>query len=73
MILYANDPCFGARLRQIRRQQKLSQRALAKASGVSVYMLRGWERGTLELRLDEGRLTCLCAALEITLDDLFAK
>ena len=73
MILYAGDSCFGIHLRQIRKQRKLSQRALAKAAGVSVYMLRGWERGTLELRLDEGRLMCLCSALGITLDNLFVK
>ena len=73
MIIIANRASFGHNLRRMRKERKLSQKALASSVGVSVYTLRGWEQCVLELRLDEGRLKRLCSALGITIDALFCE
>lgn len=64
------EPPLGGRLRQLRKKQGMSLKALAEASGVSVGMISQVERGLANpsVRL----LTALRRALNISLQDLFA-
>ena len=73
MIIEGINPCLGQNLRRIRLQKRISQKSLSAAIGVSVYSIRGWERGTLIPQIDDDILRRLCRTLEISAEALFME
>lgn len=63
-------PVFGANLRALRLKYSLSQKALAKLSGISLPILRLLEQGQITRELPEETLARLCNILNCSLDDL---
>lgn len=60
---------FGRRLRQLRKQQKISQERLAEAVGVATYTVRRWEHAIDAPEFD--RLEIIAEALGAEPKDLF--
>lgn len=60
---------FGTRLKQIRKQQKMTQESLAEAVGVSTSTIQRWEYGEMAPEFD--RLEILAKALNRKTEDFF--
>ncbi len=71
MEIITNSGQLGKNLRSLRLKRGLSQKALAKQCGVSVYRIRMTEAGTIRL-FEAIYLDALCTALSTTLDELFS-
>ena len=63
-------PVFGANLREMRLKYALSQKALAKLSGIGLPILRLLEQGQITRELKEETLCRLCSILNCTITDL---
>lgn len=69
MDIVWSGPELGRRIRSYRQQRKLSQKALAKAAGVSVYCIRLLESGEIR-EADAGAFAALCQALDVEMEVL---
>lgn len=65
MVLQLDDSIFPENLKLMRKKRGLSQIALARKTGVSVYLLRGIERGIFYSHLLKEDYEQLCAVLQI--------
>ena len=70
MTIFFNSTIFGEKLRELRKKNHVTQKALAAQIGVSVYSIRGWESGRLEPQLHSQTLQQLCQALDTTPEQL---
>ncbi len=69
MVIVVNSSAFGEKLRSIRLKQRLSQKALARQCGISVYRLRRIEQGYI-VDIEDAVMQALCAALGKRLEEL---
>ena len=63
------DQYVGRRLKLLRRQNHISQKALAERLGITFQQIQKYEKGLN--RLPAGRMLAICLALDITPNDLF--
>lgn len=63
------DQYVGRRLKLLRRQSHISQKALAERLGITFQQIQKYEKGLN--RLPAGRMLAICLALDITPNDLF--
>lgn len=66
VVIQLNDDIFVANMIYLRRKRKVSQRSLAKQSGVSVHYLRGVEKGILSSRFSLEEYMNLCKTLQVS-------
>lgn len=69
MEIIWSGPQLGQRIRYLRLKRKLSQKALAKAAGVSVYRIRFLESGKIR-EADALVFSALCQALDVEMEVL---
>ena len=70
MTIFFNSTIFGEKLRELRKKNQVTQKALAAQIGVSVYSIRGWETGRVEPQLHPQTLQQLCQTLHTTPEQL---
>ena len=63
------DQYVGRRLKLLRRQKHISQKALAERLGITFQQIQKYEKGLN--RLPAGRMLAICLVLDITPNDLF--
>ena len=63
MVLQLDDDIFPENLKLLRKRRGFSQIALARKTGISVYLLRGIERGIFYSRILKADYDQLCDAL----------
>ncbi len=68
MVIVLNNDQFARNLRARRQKLRLSQKALAKQCGISVYRLRYMERGRIR-DLEDVWMQALCDALGCSAGD----
>ncbi len=68
MYIELPDNTLGHNLTVLRRKYKLSQTALAKLVGISVYTLRGWESGNIPTVFSLKTLHRICAVFDTTVE-----
>lgn len=69
MDIVWSGPQMGQRIRRLRQKKKLSQKALAKMVGVSVYRIRLMEAGRI-VEADAVVFAALCQALDVEMEIL---
>ncbi len=63
------DLYVGRRLKLLRKQKHISQKALSERLGITFQQVQKYEKGLN--RLPAGRMLAICLALDITPNDLF--
>lgn len=66
VAIQLNNDIFVANMIYLRRKRRVSQRSLAKRSGISVHYLRGVEKGVLSSRFSLGEYLNLCKTLQVS-------
>lgn len=67
MEIVWSGPEMGRKIRYYRKKRKLSQKALAKMAGVSVYRIRLMESGEIQ-QADAGVFMEMCQALDVEME-----
>ena len=62
---------FGKNLTNLRKERELTFNALSKECGISVYMLRNFEKATITPRAGVGHLYILARYFDISMVKLF--
>lgn len=72
MVIVWSGPEIGQRIRTYRQKKKLSQKALAKTVGVSVYRIRLMEAGRIR-EAEAELMMALCQTLGVEMEKLFRE
>lgn len=73
MIIIPSDEVLFRNMVYLRKKYLLSQRALAKLIGMSVYHLRTIENGTAAPLIQSSELKRLCAVFDVTAENLIHR
>lgn len=66
VAIQLNDDIFVANMIYLRKKRRVSQRSLAKRSGICVHYLRGVEKGVLSSRFSLEEYMNLCKTLQVS-------